>query len=110
MDNIYMSDNVTVNSERLGLLENEVKYTQRDVCEIKTDIRDIKESGKAVELAVIKLAQIAESNQRISPRLDTLEKKVEKNSMRLAMWGGGITVLMFVLSKYGYLLVGTPTP
>jgi len=99
-----MSDNVTVDSERLTRVENDLEHTKDDVHEIKTDIREIKESGKAVEMAVIKLAQIAETNQRIFPRLEKLETKVEKNSTRLATWGGGLAVLMFVLSKYGHLL------
>ena len=100
-----MSDNVTVDNERLTRVESDLEHTKDDVHEIKTDIREIKDSGKAVEMAVIELAEIARTNQRIFPRLEKLEDKVDKNTARLTMWAGGLTVLSLAFAKYGHLLI-----
>lgn len=85
-----------INSSKVALLENEIMHTKNTVSEIKGDIRDIKESSKQVELAVIKLSSLAEQNQALLPKLEKLEAKIERNSLRLAQWAGGMSILMII--------------
>ena len=90
-----------VESERVARLEADMEHTQADVSDIKADIRDIKTSSKNVELAVVELAEIARTNQRLYPRLEALEKKVETHAMQIAKWCSGIAVLVFLASFFG---------
>lgn len=91
----------TMSNERLGKLEVEVQHTQKDVHEIKADIREIKNSSKNVEMAVIELAEIAKTNQRLFPRIETLESKVAANHTRLTYLAGAGASLLFVLTFFG---------
>lgn len=102
MKNKHKSHEVLlVESDRIARLESDMEHTQGAVDDIKIDIREIKDSSKNVEIAVIKLAQIAEHNQRVYPRIENLEKLVDCNKLRLASWGGGIAVLLFCLTFFG---------
>ena len=92
---------LVIDSERVIRLEADMEYTQKDVHDIKSDIREIKKSNKNVEVAIVELAEIARTNQRLFPRLEAIEKEVRKNNMKLATWGGGLTVLIFLLGFFG---------
>lgn len=108
---------IAVGNERLATLETKMEHTQHDVNGIKSDIREIKESSKNVEIAVVELAEIARTNQRLYPRLEALERlqdnnprlrkleeKVESLTVKLAYWGGGLAVIAFVASFVGSAL------
>lgn len=90
-----------VEIERLARLESEVEHTQRDIHEVRVDIKDIKESSKNVEKAVVELAEIARTNQRIFPRIEEIENELKATNLRLAKWGGVITALIFLLTFFG---------
>lgn len=92
---------IEVESERLAIVENEVKHQGEDIHEIKSDISEIKESSRNVELAVVELAEIAKDNKRIYPRLEAIESKQGEIATTLAKWTGAITVIMFVVTFFG---------
>jgi len=91
----------TMSNERLTTLEVEVQHTQADVQEIKADIREIKNSSKNVEMAVIELAEIAKTNQRLFPRLEALEGRVTATHTRLTYLAGVGGALLFALTFFG---------
>jgi len=91
-----MEHQVTVDREKLASLESDMKHTQSAVHEMKTDLREVRDSGKKVEIAIIELAEIARTNQRIFPRLEKLEEKVDKNNTLLAKYAGAIAVIAVV--------------
>lgn len=90
-----------VDNERLARLESEVEHTQQDIHEVRTDIRDIKDSSKNVEIAIVELAEIARTNQRVFPRLEAVEVQLKSTNHKLATWGGGVAVIIFLLTFFG---------
>lgn len=65
-----------VEKDRIIRLESEVENIKDDVGEIKTNVSDIRKSNITIEKALVKLSMIADSNQRLEPRITSLEKIV----------------------------------
>lgn len=75
-DNLNNSEVITMSEARLNVLENEVRHVNEDVSEIKRDIREMRRSSESMEVALTKLAAIAESNQQIEPKMVRMEERV----------------------------------
>lgn len=80
-------DNVSDANERLAKMETKVDHVESDVKEMKSDVKNM-------ERSLATLAAIAESNQKMEPRVKALEEKVTR-------WGGGIAVFIAVLTFFG---------
>lgn len=74
-------------NERLAGLESTVDHLAEDMKEVKSDVKQMNQS-------LATLAAIAESNQKMEPRVKALEEKVTR-------WGGGLVVFIAVLTFFG---------
>lgn len=81
-------------NERLSRMETEVEHIKDDITEVKNKVETIGDSICRIDLAITKLAMIAEQNQQIEPRVKAVELKI-------ARWCGMLAVGAVFLSMYG---------
>lgn len=82
-----------VETERVAKLETEVEKINRDVGEIKSDIRAMRDLNLSIEKSLAKLSHIAEQQSKIEPRVTALERMVTR-------FAGGFTVALFLLTFF----------
>lgn len=95
-----MSDREEVSASRFAKLESEVKHQGDDIAEIKQNTRNTDQAVQSINLSLAKLTHIAEQNSKLEPRLEKLEKKVDRNGMKIAAATGGATAIGLLI---GYL-------
>lgn len=81
-------------NERLSKMETEVSHIKDDVLEMKEKIDGVGNSINRIDMAITKLALIAEQNQQIEPRVKAMEHKI-------ARWGGVIAVIVAASGLFG---------
>lgn len=84
--------------ERLKCLELELKHVEADVMDIKSQTKDLNHTVKLIELSLAKLTILAETSGNTMPKIEKLEAQINRNSLKLAVYSGGLAVIVFVSS------------
>lgn len=98
-DNCVFGDSVANPNERLAKVETKVDHIETKVDRIESGMDKMTESLTGINSAVTKLSSIAESNQKMEPRVKALEEKLWR-------MGGVMTALLFALTFFGDKIKG----
>ncbi|WAX23065.1 hypothetical protein pA_gene0024 [Vibrio phage 13VT501A] len=89
-----------VSASRFATLENEVKHQGDDIAEIKKSTKNTEDAVNSIQVSLATLTMIAEQNNKLEPRLERLEKKVDSNGSKIAAASGAATAIGLFI---GYL-------
>ena len=89
-----------VSGERFATLENEVKHITADVTDIKESTKTTEKAIASIDTSIALMAKSIEQNRHMGPRIEKLEKNVDKINIKMAVYAGGIAAISFVIFRF----------
>ena len=89
-----------VSGVRFALLENDVRHMAGDVADIKKTSKDTSEAIQLIGKSFAVLTEHVEQNKKMAPRIEKLERRVDRVDLKMAAYAGAAAAMIFIITKY----------